>query len=66
MRTGEPMDYGTKRRLRPLLEASKRGRYIADSDLAFIEKCFKKWPEEYKTLREEVVDEVTRSLNPLY
>lgn len=58
------MDKATKERLRPILENSKRGRPNTKADDAFAEKCFRKWPSQYAEFRAEVVQSVTRSLNP--
>jgi uncharacterized protein YdeI (YjbR/CyaY-like superfamily) len=58
------MDDDTKKRLRPILENSKRGRTNTRSDDAFAQKCWRKWPEEYTALHAEVVSAVTRSMNP--
>lgn len=58
------MDEETKNRLRPILENSKRGKQNTRREDAFAEKCWRKWPDEYKALRAEVVGEVARSINP--
>ena len=58
------MDENTKKRLRPILENSKRGKPNTRSDDAFAEKCWRKWPSEYAEFRDIVVGEVNRSINP--
>lgn len=58
------MDDDTKKRLRPILENSKRGKPNTRRDDAFAEKCWKTWPEEYKAFRDVVVSEVNRLINP--
>lgn len=58
------MDENTKKRLRPILENSKRGKPNARSDDAFAEKCWRKWPGEYAKFRDIMVGEVNRSINP--
>jgi hypothetical protein len=58
------MDENTRKRLRPILENSKRGKPNTRGDDAFAEKCWRKWPSEYAEFRNMVVGEVNRSINP--
>lgn len=49
-----PMPYADHARCMDLRVRSKRGEYMSPENLAFLESCWKRWPEEYSEMSRAV------------
>lgn len=52
-----PMDYKTRERCWKLRVRSKRGEMLPFEDVAFLEACFKTYPQEYSAMSDGVFKE---------
>lgn len=55
-----------RERVREVAVKAKTVQCMAPSEMAFLEQMFNEHPEEYSEICDQVHDEVTAQLNPLY
>jgi hypothetical protein len=64
-RKTEAMPDDVRNRLWGIRLKSKFGTVITREEQAFCERAWKKWPDEYGKMDEEIRGEATRRMNPL-
>lgn len=61
-----PMPDDVRQRLLELRFRSKIGWRMTSEETRFFEECFRKWPEDYSALGEEVNERAKEHVNPFY